>query len=87
VAIIVIDRPETVEIKHANSEQGFVASGHGNRHGQPVVEQGSVGQAGQRVKVRQFLQSLLVLFLNCDVGENPNVVAQFACAVKDSRNG
>ncbi len=74
VAERIVDRLEAVEVEEHQRHATLHAVRMRLRLGDAVAEQQAIGQAGQRVVVRQILDALLCLLALADVREDVDVV-------------
>jgi hypothetical protein len=80
----VVDGLEPVQVEVADADPG---AGAGERGAEPVLEQGAVGQQGQRVVQRLLAQPLLQLVPGGDVLDHRHRVDRRADGVADQRDG
>ena len=56
----VVDLFEAVDVHEEDGKPVAAALRRGNRLGQPIVEEGPIGQVGERIVERQLLEIFLV---------------------------
>ena len=87
VAKRVVHMLEMVQIDEQQAQRNLSAFGHAQIVLNPVLQQGAIGQAGERVVVGQGADAGFLLQAPADVAEDSHVVRHLAGFVEDAADG